>query len=103
VNYNVAIRKAAEEDLERIQDWYESRAHGLGTEFRDEIDIAILRIAKEPLSHLPMHQDIRRALVRRFPYKLWFRVRSSAVVVIACTHAVRGPGYLVSRLRQEPI
>ena len=51
MNYAVAIRKAAEEDLERIQDWYELHGRGLGSEFRNEIDAAISRIAAEPLSY----------------------------------------------------
>ena len=97
--YDIAIRKAAEEDLGRIQGWYEAQRPSLGFEFTNQIDLALQRIAAEPLSYPPMHRDVRRALVHRFPYKLWFRVQQTAVVVVACTHGVRGPAFLGGRLR----
>ncbi len=98
MTYRLAIRTAAENDLADIRDWYESRKPGLGLEFLTEIDAAIARIVQEPLSYPQMHRDVRRALVPRFPYKLWFRVQPATVVVIACTHAVRGPAFLETRL-----
>jgi len=70
----------------------------LGIEFIAEIALAIERIAAEPYSYPELHKDVRRALVRRFPYKLWFRLTDSRVTVIACTHAARAPRYVTQRL-----
>ena len=35
--------------------------------------------------------DIRRALLRRFPYALFFRIVDDAVFVMACFHSSRDP------------
>lgn len=36
-------------------------------------------------------KNVRRALLRRFPYALFFHVEDDALIVIACFHASRDP------------
>ena len=62
----VLIRRAAELDLMRIEDWYEARRPGLGHEFREAVDAAIARIGENPLAYPDRYRGARRALVRRF-------------------------------------
>lgn len=45
-----------------------------------------------------MHRDIRRAIVRRFPYLIWYRVIGETVIVLAFTYAGRDPKYVKTRL-----
>jgi plasmid stabilization system protein ParE len=48
-------------------------------------------IAENP-EHFPaIHKDIRRAVLRRFPYAIFYRIVSGHVVVIACFHGKRNP------------
>jgi len=69
----VLLRRAAELDLVAIEDWYDAQRQGLGTEFRDEVDAAIARVANNPLIYPERYRGARRALLRRFPYVLWYR------------------------------
>jgi plasmid stabilization system protein ParE len=62
---------------------------GLGVRFRAELALAAQRIAGNPLRFPVILHDVRRALLRRFPYSLLFRVETEAVTVIACFHASR--------------
>jgi len=98
MKYELAIRKAAEDDLAQVRDWYDAQRPGLGSEFLIEVDAACARMVESPLAYPTMHRDVRRVLVRRFPYKLWFRIVNDTVVVLACTHAARGPTYTNRRL-----
>jgi hypothetical protein len=57
----VFIRRAAELDFERVEDWYDGQQPGLGREFRDAVDAAIARIADSPL-HTPIGIVVLAAL-----------------------------------------
>ena len=71
--------------------WYEAEAVGLGNRFRAELDHVAQRLAANPLQFPPVFADVRRALLRRFPYALFFRIVDDAVVVMACFHSSRDP------------
>ena len=95
----VLIRRAAELDLARIEDWYDGQQPGLGHEFREAVDAVIARIADNPLAYPDRYRGARRALLRRFPYVLWYRALASFVVVLACVHGKRDPRVIRARLR----
>lgn len=95
----VFIRRAAELDLERAEDWYDGQRPGLGREFRDAVDAVIARIAANPLAYPDRYRGARRALLRRFPYVLWYRVSATLVIVLACVHGKRDPRVMRARLR----
>jgi len=95
----VQVRRAAELDIAESQVWYETKQTGLGAEFRSEVSRVIDRLAATPLIYQIVHRDIRRALVHRFPYLIWYRVVGEMVVVLACTYAGRDPERVKARLR----
>ena len=95
----VLIRRAAELDLVRIEDWYEGQRPGLGQEFRDTVDAAIKRIADNPLAYPEQYRGARRAVLRRFPYVIWYRALENFLIVLACVHGKRDPRAIRTRLR----
>lgn len=97
MSYEVHVRRAAELDIAAAQVWYETQQAGLGAEFRSEISRVIDRLAESPFVYQLVHRDIRRAIVRRFPYLIWYRVASETVIVLACTYAGRDPERVKSR------
>jgi len=78
----VLLRRAAELDLAAIEDWYNTQQDGLGAEFRGAIADVIRRIGDSPLSYPERHRTNRRALLRRFPYVVWYRVQSDSAIVL---------------------
>ena len=91
MNYRLIIRPEAELDLENAFGWYESQDPGLGSEFVRAIDACISTIGRNPLVHRLIYQQSRRALVRRFPYSLFYIVEEDTIFVIACFHTKRNP------------
>ena len=82
----------------RTEDCYEAQRPGLGHEFRDAVDVAIARIAENPLAYADRYHGARRALVRRFPYVLWYRALADRVILLACVHGKHDPGAIGARL-----
>jgi len=99
LSYEVQVRRAAELDIAESQVWYETQQTGLGVEFRSEVSRVIDRLAATPRIYQVVHRDIRRAVVRRFPHLIWYRVAAETVVVLACTYAGRGSERVKARLR----
>jgi len=85
------IRPEAEADLTDGTAWYESRESGLGLEFLEEAHSGIARALENPESFTRVRRipTVRRVLIRRFPYRVFFIVRPDAIVVFAVIHAAR--------------
>lgn len=91
------LRPAAAADVEEAWQWYEAQREGLGDEFLQVVQEAIESIGTFPESAPVVQRDIRRQLLKRFPYGLFYRLIHDQVVVVACFHAKRSPGVWRSR------
>lgn len=87
----VIFTPAARAELVDAEDWYEARLRSLGTRFREEVEACVLRLQENPHQFPIVLRDVHRARLRKFPYGLFFRIESSAIVVIACFHGSRNP------------
>jgi toxin ParE1/3/4 len=85
------INPLAENDLAEARAWYEAKQDGLGDEFLLCIEEALELIERMPRVPAKVFQDVRRALVRRFPYGIFYRVDEEQITVIAIYHARRDP------------
>jgi plasmid stabilization system protein ParE len=95
----VEYHPSIERELWDIITYYNKCSQGLGTEFLNEFEHHILKIAAAPTRWMIIKDDIRRALMRRFPYIIYFRVLENDVLrVTVIKHQRRHPGYGQSRL-----
>lgn len=86
------FRPEARAELLEAQVWYEERAVGLGQEFARAIEAAIATIARTPRRFPAVHGEVRRALLRRFPYQLLYRLEADGdILIVACFHHRRDP------------
>lgn len=90
--------KPAEQEMFDAAVYYELHVAGLGQDFLDRMASAVADIGENPERWPIVMQNIRRRLVRRFPYGLFYRVDADEVVVLAVAHLNRHPTYWVGRL-----
>ncbi|MBI3013681.1 MAG: type II toxin-antitoxin system RelE/ParE family toxin [Candidatus Tectomicrobia bacterium] len=89
--YRLVSEPRADLDIEAAFQWYENEQPGLGPEFLDELRATYDRIVDGPLRYQELRSGIRRALVKRFPYAVYFVVEVDVIVVLAVLHASRDP------------
>ena len=89
--YRLVSEPQADLDIEAVFDWYEKEQPGLGVEFLDELRAAYDRIVAGPSKYQHLRLGIRRALLRRFPYAVYFAVEQTVIVVLTVLHASRDP------------
>ena len=88
----VLLRPDAEADIKEAFDWYEAQRPGLGGVFLHAVDVAVASAGDHPRAYAVLHRDVRRVLLRKFPYGLFFRLlEDDTVVVLGCIHAKRHP------------
>jgi plasmid stabilization system protein ParE len=93
----LVVREAAEADITDAARWYEERSPGLGSEFLRAVDVTLAEIARMPGRYPLVRGRARRALLRRFPYAVFFVAGADLVSVIACLHARRDPKHWLER------
>ena len=87
----VIVSPEAEADLTQAYQWYDEQVEGLGSEFLLCVEACIQSIARSPKIYQKVHKNIRRALVRRFPYGIFFIKQADHIRVVAVFHAHRDP------------
>lgn len=93
----VRIRPEAEQDLTEAAIWYEEQSPGLGTQFLDEVLTACQTITEMPRLHPDVHRSIRRALMHRFPFGIYYQVDNEGIIIVAVMHGSRHPRRWKSR------
>ncbi|MBM3860536.1 MAG: type II toxin-antitoxin system RelE/ParE family toxin [Verrucomicrobia bacterium] len=89
---------AADAELIAAAEFYESQANGLGRDFLDETSHALSRIGDFPQAWPVMEADIRRCLLKRFPYAIFYRLTVEHIRILAIADLRREPGYWRERL-----
>ena len=92
VGRQIIVRPEAEQEVQQAFDWYEEQSEGLGLEFLRAIEACLSGITRNPFAYtVAKVPNVRRALVRRFPYALFYLVDDEAIVVIAVFNVKRRP------------
>jgi plasmid stabilization system protein ParE len=92
------IAPEVEQDLAEASAWHESRRAGLGEDFLSCVDACIAAILRMPQTRAIVYKQYRRALVRRFPYAVFYEHEAQIVTVYAVLHCSRNPERWRSRL-----
>jgi plasmid stabilization system protein ParE len=93
----IVFRPVARLEMDDTMEWYQKQKEGLELEFKDAVDQLLQRIAAAPLRFSPVRGEIRRALLRRFPYAIYFVPEPNAIIVLAVFHPKRDPRHLEGR------
>ena len=81
-------------DLNRAIEFYDSQRPGLGAECRAEVYGAIDRILESPARYRIVEGDLRRCLVRRFPFSILYRfIGDDLVRILVIRHHRQRPGF----------
>ena len=97
--HRLVVRVEAEADIEQAARWYEEELPGLGAEFLESVHDTVVAILESPLLYPAVEGDIRRAIMRRFPFMVYFTLDDDVVYLLAVLHGRRNPNSW--RVRRE--
>jgi len=87
----IIVRPEAEQDIFDAFSWYNDRLPGLGHEFVNSIDSTMQSILNNPESCPIIYRNIRRSLIKHFPYAVYFINAEPSIIVLAVFHFKRNP------------
>ena len=91
MNLSLILTPEAEDDLAVAKAWYNRQRAGLGEEFIEQVEKALHRISDMPELASEVYPGVRRVVLRRFPYGIFYRDDEDQVAVIAVYHSKRDP------------
>ena len=104
MTHPVTIRPEGQRDIEEAAFWYEIQRPGLGDQFIFQIDSLLQRIEERPLQFPDVGRGVRRGLLHRFPFAVYFvrpqgALSSRSFINIATPMNGNGEPEFVQRIR----
>ena len=93
----IVMRDEAQAEFDDAFDYYDQRRAGLGVAFVAKVQEVFDRIAANPRIHAVVFADIRKAVVSKFPYCVYYREEQDVVRVLSVFHTSRDPSVWQSR------
>ena len=78
----IIFTESAVKELTEAHSFYELEVAGLGDEFSNEIRIASKRISKFPEAFPILKNSIRKCVIRKFPYNLFYSVEKDYALIL---------------------
>lgn len=100
MNLKVDFTTEANLDIDSIFNWYEDQQSNLGFDFIFELDTVISIIKYNPKLFSEKRKNIRRALIRKFPYGVYFTIRNQSIIILMVIHQKRSPKIWQQRIRE---
>jgi hypothetical protein len=103
MSYEVLFLDDAEIDVDEAFIWYESKQIDLGLEFINEVDKAVLHISEHPKSYQKIYLNIRRFILGRFPYGIYYLIddKYNLIKVIGVISFKRNPEIPKRRIMKD--
>ena len=88
----------AKRDVKKAYEWYEEQKSGLGDRFLERVEECLSAIARNPKAFQLIARDARRAIVKQFPYVIFYGIEVKAIYVYSVFHTSRHPQKWMDRL-----
>ena len=96
--YSVRYKQAASAEVEAAISWYARPEIDQASSFIKDLERTETHLRAQPALYRQIDGEIRRAVLRRFPYSLFYVIEQDEVIVLACMHQHQKP-----RTREELI
>ena len=93
----ISFHRLARKELNDAARYYELEHAELGNAFLDEVEHCVESIRKYPSAAPVIRGNVRRKLIRRFPYALLYSVKPRGIRILAIMNLKRRPMYWVGR------
>ncbi|SMC43812.1 type II toxin-antitoxin system RelE/ParE family toxin [Moheibacter sediminis] len=97
MEFKTTILFAALQDLDDAVNWYNEIQPELGKDLVLKFQQALIEIEEKPLLSQKLNQGFRKVNLKRFPYKLVFKIEEKEIIIIAVAHHKRKSGYWKKR------
>ena len=87
----VTFSLAAQGEVAAAVGAYDEIGRDLGDAFIAHVDDALAIVSALPESKAVLYRDVRRIVLRRFPYSIFYRAQPTQIVVLGVRHQAANP------------
>ncbi len=95
----LVVRAQARIEIDEAFEWYRERSVTAAADFLEVVDQALSEIALDPERFPVVHGRLRRVVLQRFPYAVYYKVFPRTISVVGVIHGHRHPDTWLSRAR----
>lgn len=95
---HILFHHLARKEFLEARDYYDDLVFGLGKIFVTELEKSLNVIKTNPAAYPVINENIRKAVIIKFPYSILYRLEEDRIYVLAVMHQKRKPNYWVKRL-----
>lgn len=99
MDFEIEVKPIVWFDLEEAISWYENERQGLGEQFFQNFEIAKERIQKNPNRYRSIIPGVKRILIKRFPYKVFYTISGNTIFILAVIHVKRSNAFIRKRMK----
>jgi plasmid stabilization system protein ParE len=89
----IDLLAGARRDFDESLDWYADKSTQAAMRFAAAVEGALARVAADPTQFASPDGVHRECPVKKFPFRIVYRLVDNGVLVVAVAHAKRRPGY----------
>ncbi len=89
----LVLSQNARLEIEESKEYYNLQKETLGDEFKRDIQSAIDNIKKSPNLYPNISENIKRTLLHRFPFSIFYTIKEDTILILAVAHQHRRPRY----------
>jgi plasmid stabilization system protein ParE len=87
----VTFLPRARDDFDNACEWYAERSNRAAARLRETVNDTLTKIADHPLLFAKIDDQHHEVSLRKFPFRLIYRVVDDEILVVALVHATRDP------------
>lgn len=91
MTFRYILSPFAEEDLDAIHEWYQQCDENVFKRFDKAISEKLTSILSNPHQNPIIHRDIRRAVMKKFPYSIFYQIIEDRIIILSVLHHKRNP------------
>jgi hypothetical protein len=96
--FKVLVKPIVFLDAEDAVSYYEKKSKGLGKRFYKSFLNSLNEISAKPFVYSFVKEPVRRHLIKKFPYKIFYIVNGKTIIVIGVSHAKRSSAFIRKRI-----
>lgn len=97
--FKILIKPIVFADADEAVNYYEKKSKGLGKRFYNNFIESLNDIQQRPFTYSFVTKSVRRHLIPKFPYKVFYVVSEETIFVIGISHAKRSNAFVKRRLK----
>ena len=89
--FSIELSDEAEVDFDKSYEFYYEDSSKVAETFFNQINLCFENIKQNPKSFPIAHKDLRKYVVKKFPFVIYYRILDTEIQVIAIFHTSRNP------------